>query len=47
MHPPPGSGNSMASPSNGAPTFFVDQKKGEINELKQVRWDRSVKTDTK
>ncbi len=32
-----------ANPSGGSPrpagsTYFVDQKKGEVNELKQVRW---------
>lgn len=30
--PPPGGKN----PNMGGPAFFVDQKKGEINELKQV-----------
>lgn len=32
QQPPPGGKN----PNMGAPAFFVDQKKGEINELKQV-----------
>lgn len=31
------SGNNSGPPGAGAPTFFVDPKKGEINELKQVR----------
>lgn len=33
IHPPPPGGKNQ---NMGGPAFFVDQKKGEINELKQV-----------
>jgi hypothetical protein len=32
--------SSQPAPSNAAAGYFVDQKKGEVNELKQVRIER-------
>lgn len=35
-HPPRGPPSKQPPPQGNPATFFVDQKKGEINELKQV-----------